>query len=144
MPGGTQATAITATHGGADGERSHGGGRADDSRGPTNGGGAGGGGARGGDEEPMSQGDGKDPEGQGGADGSGARYGGGDPEGCGGATEDQGEAEGKEEPDGGTRCSRRSGVPRRRMVDDRPRRSRRDEGAQQTQWTDGPRQRGGS
>jgi len=42
------------THGGADGERSHGGGRADNSRGPTDGGG---------DGEPMSQGDTEDPEG---------------------------------------------------------------------------------
>ncbi len=51
------------THGGADGERSHGGGRADNSRGPTDGGGAGGGGARSGDGEPMSQGYTEDPEG---------------------------------------------------------------------------------
>ncbi len=49
---------MKATHGGADKGRSHGGGRADVSRGPTNGGGAGGGGARGGDGEPMSQGNG--------------------------------------------------------------------------------------
>ncbi len=114
-PGGTQATAIMVTHGGANGGRSHGGGRADDSRGPTNGGGAGGGGARGGDGEPMSQGD-------------------------------RGGAEGKEEPDRacGTRCSRRSGVLRRRMVADRPRRSRRDEGARQSQWTAGTRRSRGS
>ncbi len=58
MPGGTQDTAIMSTHGGADGGRSHGGGKAFDSRGPTNGSGVGGGGARG--REPMSQGDGKD------------------------------------------------------------------------------------
>lgn len=45
VPDGTQATAIMSTHGGADGGRSHGGGRADNSRGPTNGCGAGGGGA---------------------------------------------------------------------------------------------------
>ncbi len=44
-PGGTQATAVMATHGGADGGRSHVGGRAYVSRGPTNGSGAGGGGA---------------------------------------------------------------------------------------------------
>ncbi len=44
-PGGTQATAMMATHGGADGGRSHVGGRAYVSRGPTNGSGAGGGGA---------------------------------------------------------------------------------------------------
>ncbi len=82
----------------------------------------------------MSQDDTEDPEGQGGADGSGNRGGGGDPEGHGGAG-------GKEEPDraGGTR----SGVPRRQMVDDRPRWSRRDEGARRSWWTDGPRQRGG-
>ncbi len=42
--------------------RSHEGGRADNSRGPTNAGGAGGGGARGGDGELMSQGDEEDPE----------------------------------------------------------------------------------
>ncbi len=89
-PGGTQATAIMVTHGGPDRGRSHGGGRADDSRGPTNSGRAGGGGARGRDREPMSQGDEEDPEGQGGTDGSGDRCGGGDPEGHGGAgvTED--------------------------------------------------------
>ncbi len=83
-PSRTQATAITATHGGADGGRSHGGGRADDSRGPTDGGG----GARG--REPMSQGDEEDPEDHGGTGGSGDRGGGGDPEGRGGAgmTED--------------------------------------------------------
>ncbi len=46
-PGRTQATAMMMTHGGADGGRSHEGGRVDDSRGPTNGGGAGGGAARG-------------------------------------------------------------------------------------------------
>uniref|UniRef100_A0A671SXJ8 mitogen-activated protein kinase kinase kinase n=1 Tax=Sinocyclocheilus anshuiensis TaxID=1608454 RepID=A0A671SXJ8_9TELE len=44
---------MKATHGGAEGGRSHGGGRADDSRGLTDGG----------DGEPMSQGDGEDPEG---------------------------------------------------------------------------------
>ncbi len=86
--GGTQATAVKATHGGADRGRSHGGGRADDSRGPTDGSGAGGGGARGGDREPMSQGDKEDPEDHGGTDGSGTRCGGVDPEGG---------AEGKEE-----------------------------------------------
>ncbi len=48
-------------HGGADGGRSHGGGMAVDSRGPTNGGGAGDGGGRG--VEPMSQGDAEDPAG---------------------------------------------------------------------------------
>ncbi len=74
-----------AAHGVADGGRSHGGGMADDSRGPTDCSGAGGGGARGRDGEPMSQGDGEDPEGQGRADGSGDRGGGGDPEGCNGA-----------------------------------------------------------
>ncbi len=57
-PGGTLTTAMKATHGGADRGRSHGGGRDDISRGPTNGGGAGGRGARGGDGEPMSQGNG--------------------------------------------------------------------------------------
>ncbi len=56
------------TYCGADGGRSHGGGRADDSRGPTDGDRAGGG-ARGG--EKMSQVDEEDQEGQGGADGSG-------------------------------------------------------------------------
>ncbi|KAI2644827.1 tRNA modification GTPase MnmE [Labeo rohita] len=53
------------THGGAVGGRSHGGEKADDSRGPTNSGGAGGRGALGGDGKPMSQGDAEDPEGQG-------------------------------------------------------------------------------
>ncbi|KAL0161781.1 hypothetical protein M9458_045506, partial [Cirrhinus mrigala] len=62
-------------HGGADGGRSHGGGRADDSRGQTDGGGA-----RGGDGEPMILGDTEDPEGQGRAQGSGDRGRGGDPE----------------------------------------------------------------
>ncbi len=38
-PGGTQAAAMMAAHGGADRGTSHGGGRANDSRGPTNGGG---------------------------------------------------------------------------------------------------------
>ncbi len=85
---------------GADGGRSHGGGRADDSRGPTNGGGAGGGGARGGEGEPMKQGDEEDPEVQGGADGTGDRRGGVDPKGGARATEDQGGAEGMKEPDG--------------------------------------------
>ncbi len=119
----TQAAAMMATHSGADRGRSHGGGRADDSRELTDSGGAGGGGARGGDGEPVSQGDIEDLEGQGGADGSGDRGGGGDPEGCGGAR-------GKEEPDraGGARCSRRSGDTRRWMVGDWPRRSRRDDG----------------
>ncbi len=81
-----------AAHGGADRGWSHGGGRADSSRGLTDGGGAGGGGAWGGDREPMSQGDAEDPEGQGGADGIGDWGRGGDPEGRGGAeaTEDQG------------------------------------------------------
>ncbi len=113
-PNGTQATAVKTTHGGADGGRSHGGGRADDSRGLTDGGGAGGGGVRGG--EPMSQADKVDPEGRGGTDGSGYQCGGGDPEGRGGAgaTEDRGAAKMKEGPDGarGTRRSRMSGVPR--------------------------------
>ncbi len=68
--GGTQATAIMASHGGADERRIHGGGRADDSRGPTDCSRAGGGGARGGYGELMSQGDGEDPEGRGGTDGS--------------------------------------------------------------------------
>ncbi len=144
-PSRTQATAIKATHGGADRWRRHGGGRADDSRGPTDGGRASGGRARGGDEEPMSQCNGEDPEGQGRADGSGDRGGGGDLAGHGGAgeTEDRGEAKGMEEHDGagGTRCSQRSGVPRWRMVNDRPRRSRRDEGARRNQWTDGPQRR---
>ncbi|KAL1277189.1 hypothetical protein QQF64_023862 [Cirrhinus molitorella] len=62
-----------AAHGGADGGRSHGGGRADDSRGLTDGGGAGGGGARGGDGEPKIRGVTEDPEGQGGTGGTGAR-----------------------------------------------------------------------
>ncbi len=59
---------------------------------------------------------------------------------------DRGGAGGKEEPDRarGTRCSWRSGVPRWRMIDNRPRRSRRDEGARRSWWTDGPRRRGGS
>ncbi len=90
----------------------------------------------------------EDPEDQGGADGSGYRYGGRDPEGRGGAgaTEDQGGVEGKEEPDRarGTRRSQRSGVLRRKMVDDRPRRSWREEGARRSQWTDGPRWKGGN
>ncbi len=60
--GGTQATAIIASHAGADGRRIHGGGRADDSRGLTDCSRAGGGGARGGDGELMSQGDREDPE----------------------------------------------------------------------------------
>ncbi len=68
--GGTQATAIMASHGGADERRIHGGGRADDFRGPTDCSRAGGGGARGGYGELMSQGDGEDPEGRGGTDGS--------------------------------------------------------------------------
>ncbi len=68
-PGGTQATAITVDHFGADGGRSQGGGMAADSRGPTNGGGAGGGGTR--DGETKSKGDGEDPGDQGGADGAG-------------------------------------------------------------------------
>ncbi len=61
-------------------------------------------------------------------------------------TEDQGGAKGIKEPDGagGTRCSWRSGVPTRRMIDTRPRRSRRDEGAQRSQWTARPRQSVGS
>ncbi|KAL0152796.1 hypothetical protein M9458_052519 [Cirrhinus mrigala] len=66
-----QVSATMAAHGRADRGRSHGGGRADDSRGPTNSGGASGGEARGGDGEPMIQGDTEDPEGQGGAQGSG-------------------------------------------------------------------------
>ncbi len=76
---------------------------------------------------------------QGGADGSGDRGGGGDPEGRGGAG-------GKEEPDRarGTRCSWRTGDLRRWMVDDWPRRSRRDEGTWRSWWTEGPRWRGGS
>ncbi len=81
----------------------------------------------------MSQGDEEDLEDHGGTGGSGDRCGSGDPEGHGGAgvTEDRGAAEGMEEPDGarGTRRSWRSGVPRQRMVNDRPRWSRRDEGA---------------
>ncbi len=64
-PGGTHAASMLGAHSGADRERSHGGGRAADSRGLTDGGGADGGGARGGYREPMSQ----DPEGQSGADG---------------------------------------------------------------------------
>ncbi len=84
------------THGGAD----RGGGRANDSSGPTNSGVAGG--PRGWEGEPMSQVDTENPEGQGGADGSGNR--GGDPEGSSGAgaTEDQGGAGGKEETDRAT------------------------------------------
>ncbi|KAI2644202.1 ABC transporter NFT1 [Labeo rohita] len=61
-PDRTQATAIMMAHGGADGRRSHGGGRANNSRGPTDGGGAGGGGARSGVGEPKIQGDDEDPE----------------------------------------------------------------------------------
>ncbi len=102
-PVGTQIPAMMAAHGGADGERSHGGGRAADSRGPTDGdrAGGGGGGDGDGDGEPTSQGDAEDPESQGGADDSGDRGEGRDPEGHGGAgaTEDQGGARGKEEPD---------------------------------------------
>ncbi|XP_073688958.1 uncharacterized protein [Garra rufa] len=49
--------AMMVAHGGADRKRSHGEGRADVSKGPTNGGGAGG------DGEPMIPGDTKDPEG---------------------------------------------------------------------------------
>ncbi len=75
-PGGTQAAAMKATHGGVDGGKSHGGGRSADSRGPTDGGGAR-------DREPMSQGNGEDLEGQGGD----------------GATEEQGGDGGKEVPD---------------------------------------------
>ncbi|KAL1250938.1 hypothetical protein QQF64_018734 [Cirrhinus molitorella] len=69
-PGGTQIPAVTVAHGGADGGRSHGGGRADDSMGLTDGGRAGGGGARGRDGEPMIQGDAEDPEGHGGTGGT--------------------------------------------------------------------------
>ncbi|KAI2644691.1 hypothetical protein H4Q32_027011 [Labeo rohita] len=68
-PGGTQAAAMMVAHGGAYRGRSHGGGRADDSRGSTAGGRAGGGGARGGDREPTSQGEAEDLEGQGRAGG---------------------------------------------------------------------------
>ncbi|KTF86671.1 hypothetical protein cypCar_00035211 [Cyprinus carpio] len=75
VPGATQATAIMVTHGVADGGRSHGGGRAVDSRGPTNLGSAGGRGAR--DGEPISPCDGDNLEGRGGADGAGDRGGGG-------------------------------------------------------------------
>ncbi len=111
-PGRTQTPELMAAHGGADRGRSHGGERADNSRGPTNASEAGGGGARGRDGETMSQGGGEYPEGQGGADGSGNRGAGEDPEGHSGAgeTEDQSVARGKEEPDTdrGTRCSRRS------------------------------------
>ncbi|KAL1248940.1 hypothetical protein QQF64_022258 [Cirrhinus molitorella] len=84
-----------AAHGGADRGRNHGGGRADDSRGPTDGGGAGG--ARGG--EPMIRGDTEDPEGQGGTDGTCDRGRGGDPESRkgAGAVEDRGGAGGREE-----------------------------------------------
>ncbi len=90
-PGGTQSTAIMVAHGGADGGRSHGGGMAADSRGPSNGSGAGGGGARGENGEPTIQGDAEDPGGQSVAEGSGDQGGGGDPEICGraGVTEDQ-------------------------------------------------------
>ncbi len=70
-PGRTQATAITAAHGGVDGGRSHGEGMAADSRGPTNGSGAGGGGARGGDGEMKSKGDREDPGDRGEADSAG-------------------------------------------------------------------------
>ncbi|KTG32598.1 hypothetical protein cypCar_00023770 [Cyprinus carpio] len=88
-PGRTQATAIPA-QGEADSGRSHGGGMAADSRGPTNGSEAGGGGARGGDREPKSQGDGEDPELLGGTDGADDQCGDVDPGGHGGArpTED--------------------------------------------------------
>ncbi len=72
-PGGTQAMAITAAHGGADGGRSHGEGMAANSRGATNGSGAGGGGARGGDGEMKSKGGGEDPGDQGEADSAGDR-----------------------------------------------------------------------
>ncbi len=46
----------------------------------------------------------------------------------------------------GTKRSRRSGVLRQdsRIVNARPRRSQRNEGARQSQWTDGPRRRGES
>ncbi|KAL1259080.1 hypothetical protein QQF64_009657 [Cirrhinus molitorella] len=93
---------MTVAHGRADGGRSHGGGRADDSMGLTDGGGAGGGGARGGDGEPMIQGDAEDPEGQGGTGGTCDR--GGDPE--------------SRTVAGVTRRSRRSGVQRRWQGDD--------------------------
>ncbi len=44
----------------------------------------------------------------------------------------------------GTRRSQRSGVPRQLMVNDRPRRSQRDQGARWDKWTDEPWWRGGS
>ncbi|KAI2663522.1 Midasin [Labeo rohita] len=72
-PGATQATAMMTAHVGADRGRSHGGGRADDSRGMTDGGGAGGGGAQGRDGELMNQGDEEDLEGRSEANGAGRR-----------------------------------------------------------------------
>ncbi len=84
-PGGTQNPARMAAHSEADGGRSHGGGKADDSRGMIDGGLAGGRGAQDKEGEPRSQGDGEDPEGQGGAVGSGDQGIDEDPEGRGGA-----------------------------------------------------------
>ncbi|KAL0146518.1 hypothetical protein M9458_058149 [Cirrhinus mrigala] len=106
------------THDGAEGGRSHGGGQADDSRGPTNGGGAGGGRARGGDGEPMIMGDTEDPEGQ-----------------------------GRARSDRGPRlCQREGGVPQSRW-DGATRRSRRsdggDEGAESRGGAAGSEGRGG-
>ncbi len=54
-PGRTQTTTRKVAHSGADGGRSHGGGRADGSRGPTNVFGTGGNGAQGGDRELKSK-----------------------------------------------------------------------------------------
>ncbi|KAI2648130.1 Transcription elongation factor SPT5 [Labeo rohita] len=119
-----------AAHGGADGGRSPDGGRADNSRGPTDSSGAGGRGDQGGDRDSQSQGDAEDPKGQGRADGSGDRGADRDTEGCGraGATENQGRAGEREEPNEarGTRLSQRSVVPKQGQVDDRTRQSRRD------------------
>ncbi len=93
---------MMAAHSRADGVRSHGGGRSDDSRGPTDSGWAGGGGAWGGDGEPMSQsqGDTEDPEGQGRADAAGYRARGVESRGGGWSTTDQGRAAGMREPCG--------------------------------------------
>ncbi len=139
-PGGTQIPARIVAHGGADGWRSYGGGRADNSRGPTDCGGVGGGGAQGGDEELMSQGDREDPEGQSGAAGSSDR--GEDPEGCSGAgaTEGQGRAGGKEEPDRARGMEGRGaarGVESRGGAGGTMDRSG-EEGAR-SHWADGPR-----
>ncbi len=99
---GALATARDMPHGVVDGGWSHGGGRADDSMGSTDGDDTDGGGAQGGDGEPQSQGDTENPEGQVRADGSGNLGGVGNPEdrGRAGATEDQCGAGRKEEAEG--------------------------------------------